>query len=152
MELPAVHMFLLCTSFCSAHQWQSNLWTADGSSMTGSRDPLTRCILHTSAGIQGVSSFHIAAAGTSLLILPMLFIQSFKRLSWLNMVGFTSTMVVTATMLLLVAVDPFREHMPAQVRCAASVLRCKQHSGIITSMLVLPYPLFPQIQPDPFAM
>ena len=45
----------------------------------------------------------------------MLFIQSFKRLSWLNMIGFISTMVVTATMIVLVALDPFRKHMPTQV-------------------------------------
>ncbi len=67
------------------------------------------------AGIRGVSSFHIAVFGTSILILPMLFIQSFKRLSWLNMIGFISTMVVTATMIALVAVDPLRGHMPTQV-------------------------------------
>ena len=67
------------------------------------------------AGIRGISSFHIAVGGTSILIFPMLFIQSFKRLSWLNMIGFISTMVVTATMIVLVAVDPFRHHMPTQV-------------------------------------
>ena len=67
------------------------------------------------AGIGGVSSFHIAVYGTSLLILPTLFLESFKRLSWLNLMGFISTMVVTATIIVLVAVDPFRDHMPAQV-------------------------------------
>lgn len=65
-------------------------------------------------GIRGLSSFHIAVSGTSILIFPMLFIQSFKRLSWLNMIGFISTMVVTATMIVLVALDPFRKHMPTQ--------------------------------------
>ncbi|KAL3142963.1 hypothetical protein ABBQ38_003248 [Trebouxia sp. C0009 RCD-2024] len=65
-------------------------------------------------GVAGISSFHAAVGGTSLLILPMLFIQSFQRLSWLSMVGFISTMVVTATALLLVAVDPLRTHMPTQ--------------------------------------
>lgn len=65
-------------------------------------------------GIRGISSFHIAVSGTSILIFPTLFIQSFKRLSWLNMIGFISTMVVTATMIVLVAVDPFRHHMPTQ--------------------------------------
>ena len=67
----------------------------------------------------GISSLHAAVGGTSLLILPMLFIQSFQRLSWLSMVGFVSTMVVTATALALVAVDPLRKHMPIQVRAAA---------------------------------
>lgn len=42
----------------------------------------------------------------------MLFIRSFKRLSWLNLVGFISTLVVTATMVLLILLDPFREDMP----------------------------------------
>ncbi len=67
------------------------------------------------AGIRGISSFHVGVGSTSILILPMLFIQSFKRLSWLNMIGFISTMVVTATIIVLVAVDPFRHHMPIQV-------------------------------------
>lgn len=71
------------------------------------------------AGVAGISSFHAAVGGTSLLILPMLFIQSFKRLSWLSMVGFISTMVVTATMLMLVALDPLRKHMPSQVIASA---------------------------------
>lgn len=79
------------------------------------------CIWHVyvCAGVAGMSSFHAAVGGTSLLILPMLFIQSFKRLSWLSMVGAVSTMVVAATMLCMVALDPLREHMPSQVRGTA---------------------------------
>ena len=37
------------------------------------------------------------------------------------MIGFISTMVVTATMVVLVAVDPFRDHMPTQV-CSLDTL------------------------------
>ena len=82
----------------------------------------TGCMLHVCAGVAGISSFHAAVGGTSVFILPMLFIQSFKRLSWLSMVGFVSTMVVTGTMLVLVAVDPLRKHMPSQVRATTPVL------------------------------
>lgn len=62
--------------------------------------------------MQGISSFHWAVGTTCLLIVPMLFIRSFKRLSWLNLLGFISTLVVTATMMLLILLDPFREDMP----------------------------------------
>lgn len=83
------------------------------------------------AGVAGMSSFHAAVGGTSLLILPMLFIQSFKRLSWLSMVGFISTMVVTATMLVLVALDPLRTHMPSQVRATAcTVVLSPKKAGV----------------------
>ena len=68
-----------------------------------------------STGVRGLSSVHIATYGTSLLILPTLFIQSFKRLSWLNLVGFISTIIVAITVVVLIAVDPFREKMPTQV-------------------------------------
>lgn len=80
-----------------------------------SAQPVSLSKCNACAGIRGLSSFHIAVSGTSILIFPMLFIQSFKRLSWLNMIGFISTMVVTATMIVLVALDPFRKHMPTQV-------------------------------------
>lgn len=75
---------------------------------------------HVGAGVAGISSFHAAVGGTSVLIVPMLFIQSFQRLSWLSMVGFISTMVVTATTLVLVALDPLRKHMPIQVRAVVT--------------------------------
>ena len=57
----------------------------------------------------------MAVGGTSLLIFPTLLIHTFKRLSWLNMIGFISTLVVTATMVALLALDPLRHAIPTQV-------------------------------------
>jgi hypothetical protein len=44
-----------------------------------------------------------------------MFIPSFKKLSWLSMLGCISTVLVTITVLAAVAMDPFREHLPLQV-------------------------------------
>ena len=69
-------------------------------------------LLQYIAGMHGISSFHWAVLVICLLVLPTLFIQSFKRLSWLNLVGFATTLVVTATVIALILADPFREDMP----------------------------------------
>ena len=47
--------------------------------------------------------------------LPLMFIPSFKRLSWLSLLGCISTVVVTVTVIAAVAMDPLREKMPQQV-------------------------------------
>lgn len=86
------------------------------------------------AGIRGVSSFHLAVGGTCILTLPTLFIHSFKKLSWLNMIGFISTMVVTATMVVLVAVDPFRDHMPTQVCSLGTLASLLLHAATLPAL------------------
>lgn len=48
---------------------------------------------------------------------PLMFIPSFKRLSWLSLLGCISTVVVTVTVVAAVAMDPLRKDMPQQVRC-----------------------------------
>ena len=45
----------------------------------------------------------------------MIFIPSFKKLSWLNLVGCLSTVLVTLTMILSVGIDAERTKMPVQV-------------------------------------
>lgn len=79
----------------------------------------TRCDCIT--GLHGINSFHWAVGIICLLILPTLFIQSFKRLSWLNLVGFATTLVVTATMIALIVADPFREDLPQVMALDLSV-------------------------------
>ena len=55
----------------------------------------------------------------TLAIAPLLFIPSFKNLSWLSIAGCISTVLVTATVVAAVAIDPSREKMPVQARAAA---------------------------------
>lgn len=50
-----------------------------------------------------------------LALVPMILIPSFKRLSWLNLVGCLSTVLVTLVLLLSVLMDADRSRMPLQV-------------------------------------
>ena len=55
---------------------------------------------------------------------PLMFIPSFKKLSWLSLLGCISTVVVTVTVVAAVAMDPLRKEMPQQVRCPFLHLSC----------------------------
>lgn len=68
------------------------------------------------ADILGLTPLHFAAVATSLALVPLLFIPSFTRLSWLSLLGCISTVLVTLTVLAAVGLDPTRERMPIQVR------------------------------------
>ena len=59
--------------------------------------------------------FQFAVAVSMLCMVPMIFIPSFKRLSWLNLVGCISTVLVTVVMVLVVSIDAERTRMPLQV-------------------------------------
>ena len=63
-----------------------------------------------------MSVHHTAIVVGTLAIAPLLFIPSFKKLSWLSMAGCVSTVLVTITMVAAVALDPTREKMPIQAR------------------------------------
>lgn len=67
------------------------------------------------AVILGSSPFQAAVFISFVCVLPVLFVPSFKNLSWLNLLGCLSTVVVTLTMLASVALDPRRAKMPVQV-------------------------------------
>eukprot|EP00891_Asterochloris_glomerata_P009030 jgi/Astpho2/9030/fgenesh1_pg.00133_%23_58_t len=47
----------------------------------------------------GLSTFHVAAGLSLAVTLPMLLIPTFQKLSWLNLMGFLSTALVTATVM-----------------------------------------------------
>ena len=64
-----------------------------------------------------MSPFQFAVAVSMVCMVPMIFIPSFKRLSWLNLVGCISTVLVTVTMVLVVSIDAERTRMPSQVFC-----------------------------------
>ena len=51
-----------------------------------------------------------------------MFIPSFKKLSWLSLLGCISTVVVTVTVVAAVAMDPMREEMPQQVHTSLPVI------------------------------
>ena len=51
-----------------------------------------------------------------------MFIPSFKKLSWLSLLGCISTVVVTVTVVAAVAMDPMREKMPQQVNISMTHL------------------------------
>ena len=72
------------------------------------------------ADIEGSSPFHFAVAVSMLALVPMILIPSFKRLSWLNLVGCLSTVLVTLVLLLSVLMDADRSRMPIQVLCPVS--------------------------------
>ena len=57
-----------------------------------------------------------------LALVPMILIPSFKRLSWLNLVGCLSTVLVTLVLLLSVLMDVDRSRMPLQVLRKRSLL------------------------------
>jgi hypothetical protein len=66
------------------------------------------------AGVLGLSAHHTAVVVGTLAIAPLLFIPSFKKLSWLSAAGCVSTVLVTATVVAAVAIDPSRKGMPVQ--------------------------------------
>lgn len=68
------------------------------------------------AAILGLTPLHFAAVAASVATVPLLFIPSFTRLSWLSLLGCISTVLVTLTVLAAVGLDPTRERMPVQVR------------------------------------
>ena len=61
-----------------------------------------------SAGLWGLSTFHVAAGLSLAITLPMLLIPTFQKLSWLNLMGFLSTALVTATVMAAAVSDPGR--------------------------------------------
>ena len=77
------------------------------------------------AGMLGMSVHHTAIVVGTLAIAPLLFIPSFKKLSWLSMAGCVSTVLVTITMVAAVALDPTREKMPVQARPTLMIVLCK---------------------------
>lgn len=56
----------------------------------------------------GLSTFHVAAGLSLAVTLPMLLIPTFQKLSWLNLMGFLSTALVTATVMAAAVSDPGR--------------------------------------------
>ena len=82
-----------------------------------------------------MSVHHTAVVVGTLAIAPLLFIPSFKKLSWLSMAGCVSTVLVTITMVAAVALDPARDRMPVQARaqvpsvrmnnCSSSLVLCR---------------------------
>ena len=68
------------------------------------------------AEVAGLSPFAFSVVVGTVATLPLMFIPSFKRLSWLSLLGCISTVVVTVTVIAAVAMDPLREKMPQQVR------------------------------------
>ena len=69
-------------------------------------------------GVLGMGAHSTAILIGTLAIAPLLFIPSFKKLSWLSMAGCISTVLVTATVVTAVAIDPTREQMPIQARAS----------------------------------
>lgn len=67
------------------------------------------------AEVAGLSPFVFSVVVGTVATLPLMFIPSFKRLSWLSLLGCISTVVVTVTVIAAVAMDPLREKMPQQV-------------------------------------
>ena len=67
------------------------------------------------ADIAGLSPFAFSVIAGIVATFPLMFIPSFKKLSWLSLLGCISTVVVTVTVIAAVAMDPMREKMPQQV-------------------------------------
>ena len=78
------------------------------------------------ADIAGLSPFAFSIILGTVAVFPLMFIPSFKKLSWLSLLGCISTVVVTVTVVAAVAMDPVREKMPQQVRISlpATIPRC----------------------------
>ena len=73
-------------------------------------------------GLLGLDPFHLAVLTITIAVLPLLFIPSFKGLSWLSLIGCCSTVVVVVTVAAVVALDPLRKHMPQQVsKCSSQI-------------------------------
>jgi len=75
-----------------------------------------RCV----ADIAGLSPFAFSVVVGTVATFPLMFIPSFKKLSWLSLLGCISTVVVTVTVVAAVAMDPLRDKMPQQVLSPAS--------------------------------
>ncbi|CAK0784981.1 hypothetical protein CVIRNUC_008186 [Coccomyxa viridis] len=71
-------------------------------------------ILPRDMKVAGLSPFVFSVVVGTVATLPLMFIPSFKRLSWLSLLGCISTVVVTVTVIAAVAMDPLREKMPQQ--------------------------------------
>ena len=73
------------------------------------------------ADIAGLSPFAFSVIAGTVATFPLMFIPSFKKLSWLSLLGCISTVVVTVTVVAAVAMDPTREKMPQQVQTSQLV-------------------------------
>ena len=62
-----------------------------------------------------MTPFYFSVVACTVATAPLMFIPSFKKLSWLSMLGCISTVLVTITVLAAVGMDPFREKQPIQV-------------------------------------
>ena len=71
----------------------------------------TRCI----AGLAGLSPEAAAVALSLAATVPLLLIPSLEKLSYLNFVGCASTVLVVATIVASVGLDPTRKRQPVQV-------------------------------------
>ena len=82
------------------------------------------------AGLLGYDDFYAAVLISTVAVLPLLFIPSFKGLSWLSLIGCCSTAVVVITVAAVVAYDPQRTRMPQQAR-ALDTCKCalEIHAG-----------------------
>lgn len=79
------------------------------------------------ADIGGISPFRFAVFVSFLALLPVLFVPSFRKLSWLNLIGCLSTVLVTLTMAFSVAYDPDRTKMPLQVPLSSFLVNDAAH-------------------------
>jgi hypothetical protein len=57
----------------------------------------------------------LAAVAASCAMAPTLFIRNFKGLAGMSLLGFSSSVLVTAVVLSLLPLDPHRTRMPQQV-------------------------------------
>ena len=84
----------------------------------------TNADMHAGAAeVAGLSPFAFSVIVGTVATLPLMFIPSFKKLSWLSLLGCISTVVVTVTVMAAVAMDPLREQMPQQV-CLLDLWHC----------------------------
>ena len=74
------------------------------------------------ADIAGLSPFAFSVIVGIVATFPLMFIPSFKKLSWLSLLGCISTVVVTVAVVAVVVMDPIREKMPQQVHTSLPVL------------------------------
>ncbi|EIE27286.1 hypothetical protein COCSUDRAFT_45803 [Coccomyxa subellipsoidea C-169] len=87
-------------------------------------------LVHPHGVILGMTPFYFSVVACTVATAPLMFIPSFKKLSWLSMLGCISTVLVTITVLAAVGMDPFREKQPIQPPAGHSVARW----GIFESM------------------
>jgi hypothetical protein len=94
---------------------------------------LPTCLPTWPSGLGPLGPMQLAAAVSALLLLPLLFID-LRRLSWLSMIGLTSSGLVTAMVLSLLWLDPHRAAMPQQVRRQEA---CRPAAGAGTACLLV---------------